>query len=316
MSGNERIVDVAVGILIQPDGRFLLGSRPEGKPFAGFWEFPGGKLEADETALDALKRELHEEMGITVTKATPWLTQSFTYPHATVRLHFFRVTGWEGELQAREGQSFAWQANRTLCVSPILPANGPIMRGLQLPATLALSNAAGLGVEPWLARWQSALENGMQWLILREPQLSANAYGDLAQQVIALARRHDAKVLLHTHAELARDLRADGVHLPARIAAQFSQRPRGLDWVGASAHNPAELAQAQRIGVDFAMAGHVQATTSHPDQAPMGWTGFAELAAQGWPFPLYAIGGLQASDVSIAQQNGAHGIAWLSGAWV
>lgn len=315
MSANERIVDVAVGILIQPDGRFLLGSRPEGKPFAGFWEFPGGKLEAGETALDALKRELHEEMGIVVTAATPWLTQSFTYPHATVRLHFFRVTGWQGELQAREGQSFAWQANRTLCVSPILPANGPIMRGLQLPATLALSNVAGLGLEQWQNRWQTALANGLQWLILREPQLSANEYGDLAQSVIALAHRHGAKVLLHTHAELARDLRADGVHLPARSAAQFTQRPRGLDWVGASAHNPAELTQAQRIGVDYAMVGHVQATASHPEQAPLGWAGFAQLAGQGWPFPLYAIGGLHAADVSIAQQYGAHGIAWLSGAW-
>ncbi len=89
MSDARKVVDVAVGVLLRANGQFLLGSRPAGKPYAGYWEFPGGKLEDGETALQALQRELHEEMGITVTAATPWLTQRFVYPHATVRLHFF-----------------------------------------------------------------------------------------------------------------------------------------------------------------------------------------------------------------------------------
>ncbi len=315
MNNPVHIVDVAVGILVKPDGQFLLGSRPAGKPFAGFWEFPGGKLEAGETALEALARELFEEMGITITAAHSWLTQTFTYPHATVRLHFFCVTAWQGEIQSREGQQFAWQANRALTVSPILPANGPIMRGLQLPATLALSAVALLGQAEWLARLDQALEQGLRWLILREPQLNATAYAELAREVLQRARAHDARVFLHDHIDLARELGADGVHLSARKAATLDARPRGLDWVGASAHNTTELTQAQHIGVDYAVAGHVKDTASHPGAAPLGWAGFAALSGQGWPFPLYAIGGLAPTDVEEAQQHGAHGVALLSGAW-
>ena len=315
MNIPARVVDVAVGVLLRPDGQFLLGSRPAGKPYAGYWEFPGGKLEQGETALQALVRELQEEMGITVTAATPWLTQSFVYPHATVRLHFFHVTGWTGEIQAREAQEFAWQTNRQLSVSPILPANGPIMRGLQLPQQLALSNAAGLGVAQWLRCLAQRLQGGPLWLVLREPQLDSTAFAELAEQVIPLVQGQGGRVLLHQHIALARGLGADGVHLSASQAASLSRRPRGLDWVGASVHNPLELAQAQSLSVDYAMLGHVQATASHPDQAPLGWTGFAALMAQGWPFPLYALGGLHLADLATARQHGAHGIAQLSGAW-
>ncbi|MFA7680083.1 MAG: NUDIX domain-containing protein, partial [Pigmentiphaga sp.] len=88
------VIDVAVGILQRQDGAFLLAQRPDGKPYSGWWEFPGGKLEANETALQALARELHEELGITLVTATPWVTLTHSYTHATVRLHFCRVSQW------------------------------------------------------------------------------------------------------------------------------------------------------------------------------------------------------------------------------
>ena len=97
------VVDVAVGVLIRPDGRFLLASRPEGKPYAHYWEFPGGKLEPGETVAAALARELHEELGVDIAAANPWVVREFEYPHAHVRLHFCRVTNWRGEPHAREG---------------------------------------------------------------------------------------------------------------------------------------------------------------------------------------------------------------------
>ncbi|WP_432719415.1 Nudix family hydrolase [Jeongeupia wiesaeckerbachi] len=310
-----RITHVAAGILLRPDGTFLLGSRPVGKPYAGYWEFPGGKLEAGETGLDALKRELHEEMGITVTAATPWLVQTFTYPHATVRLQFFRVTGWDGEPQPHEGQSFAWQTPGALNVSPILPANGPILRGLALPPVLALSHARGLGIDGWLARLDQRLADGLRWLVLREPQLAAADYRALATEVLARAHHRGCRVLLHGDIDLARELNADGVQLPARIAATLERRPRGLDWLGVSAHNADELAVAQRIGADYALLGHVAETASHPNEAPLGWPGFAALAGAGWPFPIYAIGGMNADAIATAQVNGGHGVAQRSNAW-
>ena len=311
----NKIVDVAAGVLIRPDGSFFLASRPEGKVYAGYWEFPGGKLEAGETALCALRRELHEELGITITAATPWLVQTFTYAHATVRLHFFRVTDWEGTPHPHEKQSFSWQMPGALQVSPILPANGPILRGLAQPDILAFSNVAELGVTTFLQRLEQRLSLGSIRLVLREPQLDIPAYRQLVLQVRPLMKAHRGTLILHRHTDLALELGADGIHLSARDLAMLQQRPRGLDWVGTSTHNRCELETAMRLGVDYAVLGHVKQTRSHPGAAPLTWQGFAELAACGWPFPIYAIGGMQHSDIETAHQHGAHGIAMLRACW-
>ena len=119
-------VDVAVGVLVDADGRFLLTSRPDGKVYAGYWEFPGGKLEAGETVEQALRRELHEELGITIGPAQPWKVELVDYPHALVRLHFCKVFAWDGAFQMREGQSMAWQT-LPVQVAPVLPGTVPVL---------------------------------------------------------------------------------------------------------------------------------------------------------------------------------------------
>jgi 8-oxo-dGTP diphosphatase len=118
--------DVAVGVLIRPDGAFLLTSRPAGKVYAGHWEFPGGKVEAGETVEQALARELHEELGITIAGAERWQVQMFDYPHALVRLHFCKVFAWAGEFEMREGQAMAWQ-QLPVDVRPVLPGTIPVL---------------------------------------------------------------------------------------------------------------------------------------------------------------------------------------------
>ena len=123
------LTEVAVGVLLQADGRFLLTSRPEGKVYAGYWEFPGGKLEAGETVAQALKRELHEELGIQVDDIEPWRQEIVDYPHALVRLHFCKVWRWSGELQMREGQQACW-ASLPVQVAPILPGAVPVLQWL------------------------------------------------------------------------------------------------------------------------------------------------------------------------------------------
>ena len=128
--GADRpVTDVAVGVLLLSDGSFLLTSRPEGKVYAGYWEFPGGKLETGETVEQALRRELHEELGITIGAAELWKTQMVDYPHALVRLHFCKVRQWTGELQMREAQSFAWQ-QLPATVVPVLPGTVPVLAWL------------------------------------------------------------------------------------------------------------------------------------------------------------------------------------------
>ncbi len=126
---DRPVVDVAVGVLIAPDGRFLLTSRPVGKVYEGYWEFPGGKLEAGESIEQALRRELHEEIGVTIGAAHPWRDSLVDYPHALVRLHFCKVYDWTGVLQMREGQQFSWEGEPVRC-EPILPGTVPVLEWL------------------------------------------------------------------------------------------------------------------------------------------------------------------------------------------
>lgn len=126
---DRPVVDVAVGVLQAPSGEFLLTSRPPGKVYAGYWEFPGGKLEAGETVEQALRRELQEEIGLQIGPVEHWREQLVDYPHALVRLHFCKVFTWTGDLQMREGQTFCWQRLPVTC-SPVLPGTVPVLQWL------------------------------------------------------------------------------------------------------------------------------------------------------------------------------------------
>ncbi len=127
VGGPDRpVTEVAVGVLVRVDGAFLLTSRPVGKVYAGYWEFPGGKLEAGESVEQALRRELHEELGITIGAVTPWHVEMVDYPHALVRLHFCKVFDWTGELQMREAQEFCWE-QLPVQVQPVLPGTVPVL---------------------------------------------------------------------------------------------------------------------------------------------------------------------------------------------
>lgn len=124
---DRSLVQVAVGVLVRADLAFLLTSRPEGKAYAGYWEFPGGKLEIGETVEQALRRELQEEIGISIQDCIPWKTERIDYPHALVQLNFCKVTQWTGELQMLESQSFAWQ-QLPVEVKPVLPGTLPVLQ--------------------------------------------------------------------------------------------------------------------------------------------------------------------------------------------
>jgi len=142
---DRKTVDVAVGVLIKPNGDFLLTSRPPGKVYEGYWEFPGGKLEAGETVEQALRRELMEEIGITIGAAQPWKVELVDYPHALVRLNFCKVFNWSGELHMREGQSFAWQTLPAI-VQPVLPGTIPVLAWFAAERGFVSANQTSLPV--------------------------------------------------------------------------------------------------------------------------------------------------------------------------
>lgn len=308
-----KIVEVAAAVLEKPDGTFLLAQRPAGRIWAGYWEFPGGKVEAGESAKDALVRELREELGIEVVTAYPWITRIFTYPHATVRLSFFRVTEWSGQMHPHEGQQFSWQPADDVSVCPILPANEPVLRALQLPRLYAISNVAELGVEVFMARLQSALQNGLGLIQLREKSLTHDQLRELALHVVDLAHRHRAKVLISGDIALAREVGADGVHLTSDQLAGSAECP-AVALCAASCHSVEELRRAEALRCDFALLSPVLPTKSHPGAAHLGWERFAAIAA-GSSIPVYALGGLNHADMRTAWQYGAHGISLLRQAW-
>ena len=293
------MIEVAAAVLQRPDGAFLLAQRPAGKVYAGYWEFPGGKIEPGEAAAAALARELHEELGIDIAEAYPWITRVYTYPHGTVRLQFFRVYEWKGEPHPREDQAISWQQAGTRMEAPMLPANAPILAALALPDEYAVTNAAQCGAAAMLSRLERRLKQGLKLVQVREPGFAER--DAFTRQAIELAHRYGCKVMVKEpfHG-------ADGIHYTAAELMKLKKK-EGLS--AASCHTREELERAMALGLDFVVLGPVR------DKSPaLGWEKFRELAHLA-SIPVYAIGGLTRADMMEARRAGAHGIAMIRGAW-
>jgi 8-oxo-dGTP diphosphatase len=306
------IVEVAAAVLQRADGAFLLAQRPAGKVFAGYWEFPGGKVEPGEAPGLALARELHEELGIDVERSYPWLTRVFTYPHATVRLRFYRVLEWKNEPHPRENQALAWQRFDGRMAEPMLPANAPVLASLALPWEYAITDAGTLGVSRMLSLLEDRLEHGLKLLQIREPKLPLDERNLFTEQAIDLAHRYGCKVMVKPPPAVL-CAGAHGLHLTAAQLMKLESKPANM-LVAASCHTRAELERAMQLELDFAVLGPVKRTPSHAADVPLGWETFTAMTRE-VSIPVYAIGGLTAADRDDAWAAGAHGLAMISGAW-
>ena len=309
----KKIVHVAAAVITRPDGSFLVGQRAADTFYPGYWEFPGGKVEAGETAREALIRELREELDMEVLEAWPWLTREHVYEHAHVSLHFFEVPAWRGEIHDRVHAALSWQQAATMDVAPMLPANGPILKALRLPRRMAITQAAEIGIDTQLAHLDQALAGGLRLVQIREPGLSAPDREAFARAVLARTRAAGAITLINDDVDLATRLGADGVHLPARRLAELNTRPE-LEWVGASCHTRDELERAAALGLDYALLGAVKPTASHPERDALGWDAFADRV-RALPLPVLALGGLTPDDLNAAKAHGAHGVAGIRSFW-
>ena len=311
---KENVIHVVAGIFRDGHGRVLLAQRAKGKHLAGLWEFPGGKCEPGELPEHALRRELHEELGVEIGAVEKLIAVPWSYPRKSIVLDVYNVLTHAGSIHGSEGQALRWATVAEMRHIAMPPADRPIVTALNLPAHYVITAEPGGNDVEFLRELERVLDAGERCVQLRSKQLAPARMRTLTQAARDLTVSAHADLLINDHVELARELRV-GVHLPAAQLMRLRERPLDLELpVAASCHDERELEHARRIGVDFAVLGPVKRTASHSNTEPLGWTRFAELCAQA-PFPVYALGGLRAADFAVARAAGAQGIAGISGFW-
>ncbi|MGH8492378.1 MAG: Nudix family hydrolase [Moraxellaceae bacterium] len=299
--------------VIRRDGKVLIAQRPTDKHQGGLWEFPGGKVEAGETVEGALVRELLEELGITVIASRPLIRITHDYPDKSVCLDVYEVSAFEGEAHGREGQPVLWVMPEAMTDYQFPAANLPILAAARLPSVYHISpeNLDEAALLVWLERKQQA---GARLVLLRLPTWPRSRYLALAAEFLSRCQHAGMSLLLHgDDASLLDAVAAHGLHLPARALVKFTERPLPSSlWLAASVHNAEELLRAEALGVDFVTLSPVQTTLSHPDARPLGWEGFGDLAASA-KLPVFALGGMQSSDIEAVWKYGGQGVAGIRG---
>jgi 8-oxo-dGTP diphosphatase len=320
-------VHVVAGVLTDARGRILLARRTAGRDLAGAWEFPGGKVEPGETPFEALDRELHEELGVRIVGIEPLIRVPQAYAHKRIVLDVYRVSRFIGKPRGLESQALAWSPPEKLAGYPMPPADRPVVAALNEPDRYAITPPLLGDPAAFLASVERALDGGLRRLQLRlvgktvgpdtlaAPQpLDPREHLALAAEVKRLCDLARAQLFVNGDAALAERLGC-GLHVKATQLMALGEHPvaAGIPWA-ASCHDGAELAQAQALGADFAVLGPVAATPSHPERAPLGWSGFAALR-EGVSLPIYALGGMGQGDLGEARRHGAQGVAGIRGAW-
>lgn len=294
------MIEVAAGILTDERGRVLLMQRLPGKHLAGLWEFPGGKVEHDETVAQALVRELDEELGVEVLESAPLISIPWHYPEKSVRLHALKVTGWNGTPRAREGHPLRWVELREVDAAEMPAADAPILTALRLPPHCVISETVQA----------SHFRSGDVLWQLRMPKAARDEIRRVVLHALTIEPRLRGSLLVNQDIDLAREL-GIGVHLKAAQLGELRARPLPQTcWVGASCHDAEELGLAAKLGADFATLSPVCATASHPDATPLGWECFARLVADA-RLPVYALGGVGPDDLERARAAGAQGVAGI-----
>lgn len=308
-----KTVHVAVAVIENDNGDVLIAKRPDYLHMGGFWEFPGGKVEAGETVLQALQREIREEVALEVQTASPLLQIPFQYPEKKVLLDVWRVTGFSGAARGCEGQQVLWVPRNTLCAYEFPPANRAILTALQLPERLLVTGEFS-SIEECLQRTRVAFEaSGIRGVMLRAHHLGPAEYARLADALAGLCLQYGARLLLNTESGGMHDA-ADGLHFTSRRLLACRKRPVNQHILfGASCHNAAEIQHALAVGADYLLLSPVLPTLSHPGAPALGWEGLAALLSS-CPVPVFALGGLDDSHLQHAKSLGALGIACI-GAW-
>ncbi|MBI2802594.1 MAG: Nudix family hydrolase [Gammaproteobacteria bacterium] len=303
-----------MAVIRDGNGRVLVSRRPHHVEQGGLWEFPGGKLLAGETPLVGLTRELEEELGITLKSAIPLIKIRHSYVERTVLLDVWEVWAWNGKPYGREAQEVTWLRDDVLRELDFPAANAPIITALGLPR-ICLITPEPYAKRLFLDDLELSLQHGVSLVQLRAKNLSYAAYRDIARDALKICRAHRVRLIINSAIEIAREIGADGVHLTADDLQRHAVRPLPpSNLISAACHRAADLARAESLGVDFALLSPVKPTLTHPHAQALGWSQTKKLVAT-TKLPVFALGGMDPTDVVEAVSNNCIGIAGIRGLW-
>lgn len=305
---------IVVGVL-RKGSQVLLSVRQKHQAYADYWEFPGGKVEAGEDFELALEREFHEEVGIETRNWQPLIQIPWDYEHASVMLNVFETEDFVGEPHGKEGQTVSWVETKDLGDYRFPEANEGIVSALNLPDSMMITGDFS-DQEDALHKLEVALKDGVRLVQLRAKKMDEEAFLSFAKMAIPKVHGYQGKVLINGKPELIDLLpEADGLQLASTELTHWAQRPIGKEkLLSISTHNALEIAKALELKADIILLSPVKPTSSHPGMEALGWMGFQSLA-ENVPVPVYALGGMKASDINEAKCFGAQGVAAISSFW-
>ena len=313
-------VHVAAAAIFGADGRLLITRRAADAHQGGLWEFPGGKVEAEETVEKALCRELQEELGIEPTEYQPLIQIPFEYSDKSVLLDVWKVHQFSGEAKAMENQPMSWVSVDELDRQCFPAANRAIIDALQLPDHYMITGDHDGDDQRFLRRCQEAMDQGVAMIQFRSKHLSDERSSALLSKLRLICSEYGCRLIINGSFSLAEKVGADGVHLNGQQLNQLSgdemaARERNPNWwLGASCHSRLQLEQADSLGVRYLSLSPVLPTATHPDAPTLGWDQFEQLV-KSVSVPVYALGGMKPELISEVVQRGGQGVAAIRCYW-
>jgi len=309
------IVHVAVAVIRNQSAEVFITRRPDHAHQGGLWEFPGGKVEKDESVQQALSREILEETGIEISEIQPLIKIPFQYSDKQVLLDVWDVKSFQGKPHGREGQPFQWIKIDELRNVSFPAANRAIVSAVQLPEVFLVTPEPQQDRFQFLDQLENNLFAGLRWIYLRARHLSRMEHITLAQKVCELCVKNQARVMLSLDLHGLVFPEIAGFHATNRQLLELSDRPTdSKTWFSASCHTEQDVYHANKVGADFILVGAIQKTQSHEDREPAGWQTFEKLVSIA-QMPVYAIGGMTPQDVVESREKGGQGIAAINALW-
>ena len=312
---GQEPVHVVVGVIQNSNNEVLVSRRKPNTHLAGLLEFPGGKVEQNELPIEALRRELSEELAIDIKSTTPLIQIPYRYPDCNLWIDVFLVNEYSGTITSHEGQEIIWKHASSIDDTEFPDANFGIIKALTLPKILPVTPDSS-GNENFIPRFENVVcRSEVEIIQLRSHNISDREFKSLAKECVDLCDKNNVKLILNREVDTLEGLKFSGMHLTSKSLLCLKERPLGLESiVGASCHNAMEIEKANQLRLDYVFVGAVLEKFQDKTQAVLTWDGFANLIKD-CQIPAYAIGGVNSININGSIRSGGQGIAAIRSTW-